>query len=174
MNPNSTSFHIVRESFDAANEAESRRKAISSPNTAAVAAAATSGLAVHDFSRMVEDTPTGPKTVVAWHLEEGMVEFRPNFRAEKISTGELLRRFRDEEWQRANPDHPISYMAQHAAATRRLVQCARDKAPLIAFRKGKSTAFLTLGGDRARQERLLTRAGFSPDEISTILSHVHP
>ena len=165
-------FFIVREDFQAATESESREKAIFSKNTAGVAAAATCGIHIKDFTRTVEDTPEGAKTVVSWHLDEGTVEFKPDFKPERIRTEELLRRFRDEEWLKANPDHPITYMAYHAEATRRLAQCARDKAPLVVFRKGKSTAFLTLRGDKERQTRLLTKAGFNATEITEILTNV--
>lgn len=171
-NIDNSKFFIVREDFHAATESESREKAIFSANTAGVAAAATCGIAIKDFSRTVEDTPEGAKTVVSWHLEDGTVEFTPNFKAERIRTGELLKRFRDDEWLKANPDHPITYMAFHAEATRRLAQCAREKAPLVVFRKGKSTAFLTLRGDKEKQTRLLTKAGFNATEISEILTNV--
>lgn len=171
-NTDNSKFFIVREDYQAATENESREKAISSANTAGVAAAATCGIAIKDFTRTVEDTPEGAKTVVSWHLDEDTVEFTPNFKAERIRTGELLRRFRDEAWLRSNPDHPITYMAFHAEATRRLAQCAREKAPLVVFRKGKSTAFLTLRGDKEKQTRLLTKAGFNATEIGEILTNV--
>ena len=163
-------FHIIREEFTSANERESRAACVASKNTHGAAAAHACGIGIIDFSRTIEDTPNGAKTVATWAVAEGTAEFRPDFQAERITTGELLRRMRDEDWQQANPNHPISFMAQAMRANHSLGRAIAEKKPLVSFKRGKFQALLTIGGDKEKQRRLLTRAGFTPTEITEILS----
>jgi hypothetical protein len=138
-----------------------------------VAGAAVAGVAIHDFNRIIDTAADDTRTITAWNLDETTVEFRPDFPAETLSTGEVIRRMKDTAWQQANPDHPISYMAQAIEAFRRLVRSIKEKRPLIAFQRGRSTAYLVMGGDQANGRRLLQRAGFSPDEIDAICREVY-
>lgn len=165
--------YLVKETATGASDREHRRDIIGSKNTVAVAAAGASGLRIEEYQRAIEDVPNhGPQSVCVWKLEDGYVEFRPDFAAEQVSTAEFLRRMRDEKWQRANPEHPISYMAAAVEAYKRLVRTVHDSAPLITFRRGRQTAYLCLKGDRENQRRLLRQAGFSDDDIDLIISQL--
>lgn len=168
-------FHIVREEIPGTrDDASSRKAAMASNDTSAVAGAATAGVAIRDYHRIIEPVEGGePKTITAWNLEEGTVSFSPTFPAENIKTGEVIRRMKDTVWQQANPDHPIAYMAQAIEAYKRLVRAIRDKRPLLAFKRGGTTAYLVLGGDQEKGRRVLAKARFSADEIETICQQVY-
>ncbi len=166
------SGYVIKESVSGPSDAAHRREIIASKNTVAVAAAGASGLRIEDYTRAIEDTPTGAKSVAAWQLQDGYVEFTPNFAAENIKTGEFLRRMRDDEWLRANPHHPIAYMAAAIEAYKQLVRTVRDASPLVTFRRGKQTVYLGLRGDRANQRRLLEKAKFSSEEIERIIAQL--
>ena len=169
-----TIYHIIKQSIaDTKNEVASRKAAIASADTAAVAGAAVAGIAIHDFNRIIETNDGEPRTITAWNLEETSVDFRPDFPAETVTTGEVIRRMKDTAWQRANPDHPISYMAQAIEAFRRLVRSIKEKRPLVAFTRGRSTAYLVLGGDETKGRRILQKANFSTEEIEAICHEVY-
>lgn len=169
------SYYVVREEIPATkDDTASRKAAMASNDTSAVAGAATAGVAVKDYHRIIEPVEgNDPKTVTAWNLEETTVEFNPDFPAETLKTGEVIRRMKDTGWQQANPDHPISYMAQAIETYKRLVRAIREKRPLIAFKRGKSTAYLVLGGDPDKGRRLLAKARFSSEEIEAICHQVY-
>jgi hypothetical protein len=120
-------YHIVREELPGTrDDAASRKAAIASNDTSAVAGAATAGVAIRDYTRIIEPVEGGdPKTVTAWNLEETSVTFSPTFPAETIKTGEVIRRMKDTAWKQANPDHPIAYMAEAIEAYKRLLGKAR-------------------------------------------------
>lgn len=165
--------YLVKETASGASDREHRRAIVGSKNTVAVAAAGASGLRIEEYQRAIEDvSSSGPQSVCVWKLEDGYVEFRPDFAAEQVSTSEFLRRMRDEQWQRDNPHHPIAYMAAAVDAYKRLVRTVHDSAPLITFRRGKQTAYLCLKGDRENQRRLLRQAKFGDDEIERIISQL--
>jgi hypothetical protein len=165
--------YIIKERLsDAPTESAAKRAVIASKNTLAVAAAAASGVKVLEYTRTVEDTPSGAQSVVSFALEEGFFEFRPDFAAENISTGELLRRLRDEEWQRANANHPIAYMAQALEAYKRLTRSIRDTAPLVRIPRGKGYLLLSMRGDREQQRRLMRRANMTETEIEGIIAQM--
>lgn len=166
------SGYVIKESVAGSNDAAHRREIIASKNTVAVAAAGASGLRIEGYVRSIEDTPTGPKSVAAWQLQEGYVDFSPQFAAENITTGELMRRMRDEEWLRANSHHPIAYMAAALEAYKQLIRTVHDSSPLVTFRRGKQTVYLGLRGDRANQRRLLDKAGYSAEEIEQIIGQL--
>jgi hypothetical protein len=170
-----TVFHIVREEIPGTrDDTSSRKAAIASADTSAVAGAATAGVAIRDYHRIIEPVEgSEPKTITAWNLEETTVEFNPNFAAESLKTGEVIRRMKDTAWQQANPDHPITYMAQAVEAYKRLVRAIREKRPLLAFKRGATTAYLVLGGEEERGRKLLAKARFSQDEIETICRQVY-
>lgn len=170
-----TVFHIVREEIPGTkDDASSRKAAIASNDTSAVAGAATAGVAIRNYHRIIEPVEgSDPKTITAWNLEETTVSFNPTFPAEEIKTGEMIRRMKDSVWQQANPDHPITYMAQAIEAYKRLVRAIREKRPLVAFKRGASTAYLVLGGDQDKGRKLLNKARFSQDEIEAICLQVY-
>lgn len=169
-----TVYHIVRQTIPSTqDERASRRAAIASADTAAVAGAAVAGVAIHDFNRIIDTEKTEPRTITAWNLEETTVDFRPDFPAETLSTGEVIRRMKDTGWQRANPDHPISYMAQAIEAFRRMVRSIKEKRPLVAFSRGRTTAYLVMGGEEVNGRRILQKANFAPDEVEAICREVY-
>jgi hypothetical protein len=169
----SQEYYIIREETYAPTDREARAAAIHSKNTVGAAAACACGIKIDSFSRQIEDTPQGPKSIATFALENSTVEFLPQFSAEKISTGELLRRVQDERWIEENPHHPIAYMAVYAEVSKKLTRMIREVEPSLTIRRGKSTLHLSRGGDRERQARLLDRAGFSEAEIEEILAEVH-
>jgi len=165
--------HIIRETFDKLpSESAVKREAINSRNTLAVAAAAASGVKVLEYTRTVEDTPTGPRSVVSFAMEEGFFEFRPDFAAENVSTGEMLRRLRDEDWQRANPHHPIAYMAQALESYKRLTRAIRDSAPLLRVQRGSGYLLLNMRGNRDEQRRLMQKAKLGAADIEAIIAQM--
>jgi hypothetical protein len=160
--------HLIKESIDASTESAARRAAVLSKNTTAVAAAAVSGPKILEYTRVVEDG----KNVVSFALEEGFWEFRPDFAAENITTGELLRRLRDEEWQAVNPNHPIAYMAYALEAYKRLTRAIRESSPLIVVVHGRRKFYLALHGDRDKQRRLMRQGGLADAEIDSVVSQL--
>lgn len=165
-------FHIVRETHSAPTDNEAKKAVVNSRNTLAIAAASASGVKIHEYTRLIEDSANGPQTVASFALEEGFFEFRPDFAAENISTGELLRRLRDEEWQRANPHHPIAYMAQAIESYKRLTRAIRTAAPLLRIPRGRGYLLLNMRGDREHQRRLMRRAGVTESEMEQIIAQM--
>ena len=172
---NHESYYVVREEIPATrDDSSSRKAAMASNDTSAVAGAATAGVAIKDYHRIIEPVDGGEaKTVTAWNLEETSVTFNPDFPSETIKTGEVIRRMKDVAWQQANPDHPISYMAQCLETYKGLVRAIREKRPLLAFKRGASTAYLVFGGDPERGRKLLGKARFSPEDIEAICKQVY-
>lgn len=135
------------------------KPALKTPNTALIAAATTSGFelsAVQPLVETVEELPSGEvKRQTVWSLKDTEVEFLPEFKAEKISTAEFVRRFRDLEWCKANPHHPISYMVWCHETANRLREKVRQNKPLIMVRRGKRIAFIPQGSDAATVEKVM-------------------
>jgi hypothetical protein len=163
-------FHLVKESYRAADERESRAKAGASSCTVAVAVAAACGIPVNDFDRSVEVKADGPETVIAWQLAEGFADFEGK---ESVGVAELLRRARDQEWLASHADHPIAYAVAAVEAYKKLCRGIREKKPLVAYRKGKWVAYLVVGGNRQRGEAMLRRAGFSTAEMDRICREIY-
>jgi hypothetical protein len=174
MQPQSV-FHIVREEIPGTrDDSSSRKAAIASNDTSAVAGAGVAGVAIRDYHRIIEPVEgSDPKTITAWNLEETTVTFDPNFERETLKTGEVIRRMKDTAWQQANPNHPIAYMAQAIEAYKRLVRAIREKRPLLAFKRGAGTAYLVMGGEEEKGRRILAKARFSQEEIETICAQVY-
>lgn len=135
--------------------------ALKSPNTALVAAAATSGFLLSTdspFTQTLEDNPNDPEhphRQTVWCLKDMEVEFLPQFVAESISTAEFVRRFRDTQWRIDNPHHPIAYMAWFHETNQRLREKVRENKPLLMIRRGKRIAFIPQGCDAAIREKIL-------------------
>jgi hypothetical protein len=165
--------HIIKERLlNAPSEAAAKREAINSKNTLAVAAASASGVKVVEYTRTIEDTQSGPASVVSFALEEGFFEFRPDFAAENISTGEMLRRLRDERWQRDNPHHPIAYMAAALESYKRITRAIREAAPLLRIPRGSGYLLLNIRGDRDEQRRLMQKAKVPEADIESIIAQM--
>ncbi|XHR27549.1 MAG: hypothetical protein ACFUZC_16585 [Chthoniobacteraceae bacterium] len=133
---------------------------LKSPNTALVAAAATSGCLLSEtqpFLQTLEEDPVTHevKRQTVWCLKDMDLEFLPAFTAEKISTAEFVRRFRDAEWRAQNPHHPIAYMAWFYENHQRLLDKIKHNRPLFMVRRGHRTAFIPQGCDAATREKIL-------------------
>ena len=133
---------------------------LKSHNTALVAAATTSGIALSDdrpFVQTIEEEPLSgkPTRQTVWCLKDMEVEFLPEFQAETITTAEFVKRFRDVEWRRSNPHHPIAYMAWFYETHLKLQEQIRENKPLLTVRRGKRTAFIPQGCDADTRNRIL-------------------
>lgn len=133
---------------------------LKSPNTALVAAATTSGILLSEdqpFVQTIENDHNGgsPKRQTIWCLKDMEIEFLPEFAAEKISTAEFVRRFRDPQWRELNPHHPIAYMAWFHATHLRLREKIRENKALLMVRRGSRIAFIPQGCDAATREKIL-------------------
>ena len=133
-------------------------QALKSPNTDLVAAATTSGIKLSEdqpFIQTIEGTLEGTKWQTIWCLKDGEVEFRPEFQAEKISTAEFVRRFRDPQWRTNNPHHPIAYMAWMQETNQRLREKIRENKALLMVRRGNKIAFIPQGCEAATRDKIL-------------------
>jgi len=135
---------------------------LQSPNTALVAAAATSGIALSEdqpFIQTLEGTGAEGSVVkrqTIWCLKDCEVEFLPAFEPERIATAEFVRRFRDPKWRLANPHHPIAYMAWMYETQQRLRERIRDNKALLMVRRGNKIAFIPQGCEAATREKILS------------------
>jgi hypothetical protein len=133
--------------------------ALQTPNTALVAAATTSGFELSPAQPLVETVEEGPggevKRQTVWSLRQMEVEFLPQFDAEKISTGEFVRRFRCGKWRAENPHHPIAYMAFMHETGQRLREKIKGNKPLVMVRRGSRIAFIPQGSDAATVEKIM-------------------
>lgn len=133
---------------------------LKSPNTALVAAATTSGIQLSEDQPFVqtieEDALSGqPKRQTVWCLKDMEIEFLPQFEPERISTAEFVRRFRDPQWRRDNPHHPIAYMAWFHETSQRLREKVRENRALLMVRRGNRIAFIPQGCDAATRDKIL-------------------
>lgn len=144
-----------------------------SENTLLVCAAMTSGFPLFTrvdeltgqrgggFSETVEQVqpspanPSGLKRQTVWLLEDAEVEFRPEFAAERISTGEFIRRYRSSEWRAENPHHPISYMAWTHETYNRLRDKLRHHKPSVMVRRGTRFAVIPASAPATERDALL-------------------
>lgn len=133
---------------------------LKSPTTALVAAAATSGIALsgtQPFVHAVETDESGqPRRTVVWSLADTEIDFAPAFPEERITTAEFVRRFRDVEWRKANPDHPIAYMAWFFENLTGLRAQIRETKPLLMIRRGRRIAFIPQDCLPERREKILS------------------
>lgn len=133
---------------------------LKSPTTALVAAAATSGVALSQtqpFVHAIESGDNGkPKRTVVWCLADHEIEFAPNFPKERVTTAEFVRRFRDVEWRKANPDHPIAYMAWFFDNLCGLRDQIRANKPLLMIRRGRRVAFIPQDCPPEQREKILS------------------
>ena len=133
---------------------------LQSPNTALVAAATTSGIRLSEDQPFIqtieEDAITGqPKRQTVWCLKDCEIEFLPEFSAEKITTAEFVRRFRDTAWRLNNPHHPIAYMAWMHETNQRLRDKIRLNKALLMVRRGNKIAFIPQGCEAAVRDKIL-------------------
>jgi hypothetical protein len=132
---------------------------LKSSNTALVAAATTSGLMLAQdspYTHTIEEVQgREPRQQTIWCLRDMEAEFLPEFEAEKISTSEFIRRFRDTQWRLDNPHHPIAYMAWFHETNQRLRENVKKQKPLLMIRRGGRIAFIPQGSDKITQDKIL-------------------
>ena len=131
---------------------------LKSPNTALVAAAATSGIPLSEdqpFIQTLEGAGDDVKRQTIWCLKDCDVEFLPEFEPERISTAEFVRRFRDTQWRTDNPHHPIAYMAWMHETNQRLRDKIKHNKALLMVRRGNKIAFIPQGCDAATRDKIL-------------------
>ena len=131
---------------------------LKSTNTALVAAATTCGFMLSidsPYTHTMEETGKGTAQQTIWCLQDMEAEFLPQFKAEKLSTGEFIRRFRDTAWRLANPHHPIAYMAWFHETNQRLRENVKKQKPLFMIRRGGRIAFIPQGSSQADQDKIL-------------------
>ena len=131
---------------------------LKSPNTALVAAATTSGIPLSEdqpFIQTLEGSGDDIKRQTIWCLKDCDVEFLPEFAAERISTAEFVRRFRDTQWRTDNPHHPIAYMAWMHETNQRLRDKIRLNKARLMVRRGNKIAFIPQGCDAVTRDKIL-------------------
>jgi hypothetical protein len=131
---------------------------LKSPNTALVAAATTSGILLSEeqpFVQTIEMKEGEPRRQTVWCLKDMEIEFLPEFPAEKITTAEFVRRFRDPQWRQSNPHHPIAYLAWFHETNQRLLEKVRENKALLMVRRGNRIAFIPQGSDAATRDKIL-------------------
>jgi hypothetical protein len=131
---------------------------LKSPNTALVAAATTSGIQLSEdqpFIQTLEGSGDDVKRQTIWCLKDCEAEFLPEFKPEKISTTEFVRRFRDTQWRIDNPHHPIAYMAWMHETNQRLRDKIKHNKALLMVRRGNKIAFIPQGCDAATRDKIL-------------------
>jgi len=134
-----------------------------SPDTALVAAALVSGVRLagdKPFLDTIEEVGGEAKRSVTWSLDGGSeITFRPAFPEETMDFAEFRRRFEDDAWCRANPDHPISYLRALADTLLSLQDQLRGRKPALLIRKGKRFAVIPQDADPKRKAEILALLG---------------
>ena len=133
------------------------------PHTALIAAALVSGAQLageKPFLHTLEEIDGVPKRTTTWSVNcGGELVFRPGFTEERIDFAEFRRRFEDEAWCRANPDHPIAYLRAFAETLDELRAQLRDQKPAFLLRKGKRFAVIPQDADPERKREILELLG---------------
>ncbi|WP_009963025.1 hypothetical protein [Verrucomicrobium spinosum] len=132
---------------------------IQSPTLGQVSVALASGIAFSSDKCLldtVEDRDGVLHREHVWTFDaDSTATFRPNFPAETITLAELVKRFDDVEWCRANPDHPISYMRALWGTRAGLVKRVKERKPLekITESDGEHTSIVLIPQDATDEER---------------------
>ena len=136
---------------------------LKSRDTALVAAALVSGarlLGDKPFLDTIEEVDGEPRRTTTWSVDGGgELVFRPGFPEERIDFAEFRRRFEDEAWCAANPDHPIAYLRAFADAHAELRDQLRGRKPAFLLRKGKRFAVIPQDADPERKQEILDMLG---------------
>jgi hypothetical protein len=110
-----------------------------------IAAALACGFSFHDpkeaYLHTIETVGADGKQAhqVTWALKGGeVVEFRlPNGTTEHIGFLEFARRWKDQDWLLANPEHPIGYLKCAFAQYKALIHAIKQEVPTIVLRQGE-------------------------------------
>ena len=139
------------------------RSAVGSANTRMIEAALACGYkkACDEwFTDLIEQTPTGPKRQVTWLIAGDVpAEFLlPNGRTETLAFGDFRARWKDLEWCRANPDHPIAYLRFASDIGAQLRRQLKSMTPAVIMRNGNRSAVIP--------------ANATPEEIAEAKAHI--
>jgi hypothetical protein len=133
------------------------------PHTALIAAAIVSGAKLageKPFLHTLEEVDGEPKRTTTWSVDGGgELLFRPAFPEERIDFAEFRKRFEDEAWCLANPDHSIAYLRAFADTLEDLRAQLRDQKPAFLLRKGKRFAVIPQDADPERKREILELLG---------------
>ena len=123
----------------------------SSQNTLLVCALLTLGAQLDNtqpFQELREvDSEGKPKRSVVWLL------------AEKTASGEqvkdLAMHWRDSEWIKANPEHPLAYVKSALENYRQLIAAVKSAVPLSVVRRGKKMVLIPENATAERRAELI-------------------
>jgi hypothetical protein len=136
---------------------------LKSPDTALIAAALVSGARLAGDKPLVdtiEEIEGEARRTATWSVDGGSeITFCPNFPSETIDFAEFRRRFLDDGWLRANPDHPIAYLRACADTLAEIRGQLRDRKPAFLIRKGKRFAVIPQDADPERKQQILDLLG---------------
>jgi hypothetical protein len=134
-----------------------------SRDTALVAAALVSGIKLagdKPFLDTIEEVGGEAKRAISWSLDGACeITFRPAFPEETMDFAEFRRRFEDDAWCLANPDHPISYLRALSDTLLSLQDQLRGRKPAFLIRKGKRFAVIPQDADPDRKREILELLG---------------
>ena len=136
---------------------------LKSPDTALIAAALISGAKLAGEKPLVdtvEEIDGDARRTATWSMDGGSeMTFRPNFADETIDFAEFRKRFQDDVWCRANPDHPIAYLRAFADAFIDIREQLRGRKPAFLIRKGKRFAVIPQDAEPEKKQEILDLLG---------------
>jgi hypothetical protein len=95
------------------------------------------GKQVKNFEDYIEDTPDGTMIrETVWVFDDSATA---DFGDERLPLEAFLIRFRDLEWCKANPSHPIAYLRHAHENLSKFRDHFRKHRPMILLRKGQRT-----------------------------------
>lgn len=95
------------------------------------------GKQVKNFEDYIEDTPDGTMIrETVWVFDDAATA---DFGDERLPLEAFFIRFRDLEWCKANPSHPIAYLRHQHENLSKFRDHFRKHRPMILLRKGKRT-----------------------------------
>jgi len=164
MISNGISYHwLVEEaigSVDPDGKARFANNPLTSPNTALIAAALTSGFKLVEpggFRDTVEQTDKGPLRRVEWFVHgSSRAVFQSGEQRESIEFPEFRRRFESEDWCLKNPDHPIAFLRWSFRAHTQLQEQIRKLRPAALIRKGNKQIIIPANLPPAKRAKLLS------------------
>lgn len=136
---------------------------LKSTDTALIAAALISGAKLAGDKPLVdtvEEIDGDARRTATWSVDGGSeMTFSPNFAAETIDFAEFRKRFEDDAWCRANPDHPIAYLRAFADAFTDIREQLRGRKPAFLIRKGKRFAVIPQDAEPEKKQEILDLLG---------------
>lgn len=128
---------------------------LKSPNTDLVAAWLTCGgslLKEDPYSWTVEETPSGPKQTITYHIDG---EVNVTNQGEPLSFQEFRRRWMSKEWCETNDEHLISYMRLFRDNSVKFKAWIKEAKPAVLIRRGSRVAIIHPDLPEARKTQIL-------------------